>query len=111
MLSWAFLFLIIAIVAEICGFSPDLPAAVSERLALTRAPNSFRKVQTPDGAFGAEKQPKPPLTSRHSNLSSILNEYRLEAYATLLFGASSDSSRSCGKTVTADPPKRRDGVK
>jgi hypothetical protein len=26
-----------------------------------------------------------------------VNEYRLEAYATLLFGASSDSSRSCSK--------------
>jgi len=25
-----------------------------------------------------------------------VNEYRLEAYATLLFGASSDHSRSCG---------------
>ena len=40
-----------------------------------------------------------------------VNEYRLEAYATLLFGASSDSSRSCGKNITADPPRRRDGVR
>src|SRR5580704_15518247 len=40
-----------------------------------------------------------------------VNEYRLEAYATLLFGASSDRSRSCGKSITADPPRRRDGVK
>jgi hypothetical protein len=30
-----------------------------------------------------------------------VNEYRLEAYATLLFGASSDSLRSCSKTITA----------
>ena len=40
----------------------DLPAEVSKRLALPRALNSSRKVQTPDGAFGAEKQPKPLLT-------------------------------------------------
>jgi hypothetical protein len=40
-----------------------------------------------------------------------VNEYRLEAYATLLFGASSDRARSCGKTITADPPRRRDGLK
>jgi hypothetical protein len=39
------------------------------------------------------------------------SDYNLEAYATLLFGASSDSSRSCGKTITAYPPRRRDGVK
>ena len=41
-----------------------------------------------------------------------VNEYRLEAleaYATLLFGASSDRSRSCGKTITADPPRRKVG--
>ena len=30
-----------------------------------------------------------------------VNAYRLEAYATLLFGAASDGSRSCGKTITA----------
>jgi len=30
-----------------------------------------------------------------------VNEYTLEAYATLLFGASSDRSRSCGKTVAS----------
>jgi hypothetical protein len=40
-----------------------------------------------------------------------VNEYRLEAYATLLFGASSDTSRSCGKTITAGPPRQRDSVK
>jgi hypothetical protein len=34
-----------------------------------------------------------------------VNEDRLEADATLLFGASSDSSRSCGKTITPDPPR------
>jgi hypothetical protein len=44
------------------------------------------------------------------NKSSLdgVNEYRLEAYATLLFGASSDNSRSCGKAITADPPRRKD---
>jgi hypothetical protein len=40
-----------------------------------------------------------------------VNGYRLEAYDSLLFGASSDSPRSCGKTITVDPPRRRDGVK
>ena len=39
------------------------------------------------------------------------NEYRLEASATLPFGASTDSSRSCVKTIAADPPRRRDGVR
>jgi hypothetical protein len=29
----------------------------------------------------------------------------------LLFGASSDRSRSCGKTITADAPRRGDSVK
>jgi hypothetical protein len=45
-----------------------------------------------------------------ASLDSV-NEYRLEAYATLLFGALSDRSRSCVKTITADPPRRRDGLK
>jgi hypothetical protein len=42
---------------------------------------------------------------------SVRKEDRLEAYATLLFGASSDNSGSGGKTIAADPPQRGDGVK
>jgi hypothetical protein len=41
----------------------------------------------------------------------IKHRYRLEAYATLLFGASSDSARSCAKTITSGPLRRRDSVK
>jgi hypothetical protein len=38
-----------------------------------------------------------------------VNEYRLEAYATLLFGASSDRSRSRGNTITAAMRRRKVG--
>ena len=35
------------------------------------------------------------MSGEKASLDGV-NEYRLEAYATLLFGASSDNSRSCG---------------
>jgi hypothetical protein len=38
------------------------------------------------------------VSGKKGSLDGV-NEYRLEAYATLLFGASSDNSRSCGKTI------------
>jgi hypothetical protein len=36
-----------------------------------------------------------------------VNEYRLEAYATLLFGVSSDRPRSCGGHAVKPLPRRR----
>jgi hypothetical protein len=40
-----------------------------------------------------------------------LNEYRLEALCYIALRSVERYSRSCGKTITADPPRRRDGVK
>ena len=55
------------------------------------------------------------LLGRRYNLPlANVNEYMLEAYAIIALRSvelSSDSSRSCGKAITADPPRRRDGVK
>jgi hypothetical protein len=46
---------------------------------------------------------------KKASLDSV-NDYRLEAYATLLFGVSSDDSSSCGNHLRG-PFAKRDGAK
>ena len=56
---------------------------------------------------GGKRSPSATIDCLEKHRSPVRTKYRLEAYATLLFGASSDSSSSCGKTITAATRRRK----
>jgi hypothetical protein len=103
--------------SSLCGFCPSsgaLGSAVNGAKLRNVRGLSFAPKGHENLAQGWSPGFNPELYTQFvgGNKASLdgVNEYRLETYATLLFGASSDSSRSCG-TITTDPPRRRDGVK